>query len=70
MIHYKISTTHGHSGCPVLTGVNQDIIVGVHKGSTADEEANVAIKLTFETIVMLEIWREELSADRFKLIDL
>lgn len=73
-ISYKISATLGHCGSPLITGVNQDIVVGVHKASTEHpeswEEANVGIKLTLETILMLEIWREELGADKFKLIDL
>lgn len=30
----------------------------------------MAVKLTLENILMLEEWREELDADKFKLMDL
>lgn len=74
MISYNTKTTPGHSGSPLIAGADQNIVVGVHKANAKNkvtgQEVRKAIKLTFEIILMLEIWREELDADRFKLIDL
>lgn len=45
-------------------------VVGVHKAGVKDKPFNIARRLTFEMVVMLETWREEMGGDKFNVVDL
>lgn len=59
IISYRISTSGGQSGCPIITGINKNVIVGVHKAGAKDltEVYNIGRYVGIDMILRMEIWR-------------
>ena len=49
----------GQSGCPIITGVDKNLIVGVHKAGAKErnELYNLGRYVNIDMILRMEIWR-------------
>lgn len=62
MIYYKIDSTAGQSGSPIITNRNGKMtIIGLHKGdpkpSQKIDKYNFAVMLTDKNINQLKVWQ-------------
>jgi V8-like Glu-specific endopeptidase len=69
ILSYRISTNPGQSGCPVITGKNRNLVVGLHKAGARDGEYNIGRKVTLEMIIQMLVWREAHGGMKFQVIN-
>jgi hypothetical protein len=69
MMTYSISTLPGQSGCSIISGPENNLIVGIHKAGAKSKDHNIGRIITLGLLSRMEHWRRLCGGDSFRVVD-